>query len=139
MLSLGGLLQSNIQNDIIRKKQKNVQANNRNQPRQTNFPYPSQDSNNFKSRPGNKFQQPATQAVQQPPAVSAGQGGQPFQNQIPNFTPPNFLPQLPAQATHYTLQLFHKIQQNLQATKHPPVHTQQISRPFQQQGQIYRP
>ncbi len=87
MLSLGGLLQSNIQNDIIRNQQKNVQANNRNQPRQTNFPYPSQDSNNFKSRPGNKFQQP--------PTISAGQGGQPFQN--PNFTQPNFLPQLPAQ------------------------------------------
>ena len=148
MLSLGGLLQSNIQNDIIRNQQKNVQANNRNQPRQTNFPYPSQDSNNFKSRPGNKFQQPATQAVQQPPTISAGQNGQPFQN--PNFTPPNFLPRLPAQ---YPPQSFQQNQQNPQATQHPPVHPQQISQPFQQplffqqppqvnfqqQGQIYRP
>ena len=148
MLSLGGLLQSNIQNDIIRNQQKNVQANNRNQPRQTNFPYPSQDSNNFKSRPSNKFQQPATQAVQQPPTISAGQNGQPFQN--PNFTPPNFLPRLPAQ---YPPQSFQQNQQNPQATQHPQVHTQQISQPFQQplffqqppqvnfqqQGQIYRP
>ncbi len=87
MLSLSGLLLSNIQNNIIRNQQRNIQANSRNQPRQTNFPYPAQESNNFKSRPGNEFQQPATQAVQQPPTVSAGQGGQHFQNQNPNFTP----------------------------------------------------
>ncbi len=125
-------------------KKRNVQANNRNQPRQTNFPcpakfsrfqqnfpYPAKESNNFKSRPGNRFQQPAIQAVQQPPAVSAGQSGQLFQNPIPNFTQPNFHPQLPAQPTHYPPQPFQQIQQNPQATQRPPVHTQQMARPFQ--------
>jgi hypothetical protein len=85
MLSLGGLLQSIIQNGIIRNQQRNVQAHNRNQPRQTNFPYPAQESNNFKSRTGNKFRQPATQTVQQPPAVSAGQSGQPFSKSNSKF------------------------------------------------------
>ncbi len=53
MLSLGGLLQSNIQNDIIRNQQRIVQTNNRTYPRQSNFPYPAQESNNFKSRSSN--------------------------------------------------------------------------------------
>jgi hypothetical protein len=96
MLSLGGLLQSNIQNDIIRDQQRIVQTNNRTQFCQSNFPYPAQESYNFESRPGNRFQHRATQAVQQPPAVSAGLGGQPFQVPNLNFTQPNFPPQLPA-------------------------------------------
>jgi hypothetical protein len=38
ILSLGGLLQSNIQNDIIRNTQRNVQGSNQTQPHQSNFP-----------------------------------------------------------------------------------------------------
>ena len=104
MCMLGSLIQPNSQNDIIRNQQRIVQTNNRTQPHQSNFPDPTQGSNNFKSWPGNRFQQPTTQAVQQQPAVSAGQGDQPFQN--PNFTQPNFPPQLPAQPKHYPPQPF---------------------------------